>query len=150
MKDHARIFLFDVLSFTYLGEMLCMNGKMSSFVLSAEGEKRLGADVVTWQTQGIPSMKDMVSGTRRVLVEYAVQPRSSQFMSAFTDWALHEQLLPLHIPDHVVHWWEKIVTLPFTSRERLLFLRALCRAPVADAKAWDHVLDTALAASASS
>lgn len=146
MKDHARIFLFDALSSAYLGEMLCMNGKMSSLVLSAEGEKRLGEEVVKWQTQWISSMKDAVSGNRRVLVEYAIQPRSPQFMSAFTDWALRGQLLPLHIPDHVVHWWEKIVTLPFTPRERLLFLRALCRAPVADTKTWDDVLDKALAA----
>lgn len=141
-----RMFLFDRTQFIYLGELSFAHGKMSTIVLSADGERRLGATVAVWQTQGVAATKDVVAGERQVLVEYMVQTRSSQFMSAVTDWALREQLIPMHVPDQMIGAWEKIIALPFTAHEQLLFLRALCRAPASDMKAWNGILDEALKA----
>lgn len=145
IDKNMPLLVFDA-SHAIMGEIAFHQGALMHCLLSARGEEALGEQIREWQAQGISYLRDVHVARQRVMIEARVQPRSRECEKVMIAWFVAHGFVLIHVPSHVMSMWEKLTSLPFTPQERLLFLRALCRAPVSDMKTWNGILDEARAA----
>ncbi len=114
-----------------LGEVSTDVGALRRFVLTQEGESRLGDDVAAWQTQGVPL------GRARVLV------RDAGFLPAVESWSRYMGFELLTLPSDALDAWQIMTILPFLERERHSLLAALITRDVKERKRWRACLKDA-------
>jgi len=131
----------------YLGELTTQDGVMSRFILTNEGEARLGDSIEEWQTQGIAVLvhrPGAEAGEDDAIVdEKRIQPRLQEFADAFRHWCALRGLKVVDLSESHVPCWEKILRLPFVPMERHAMISAVCRLPSEDISAWMNALDEA-------
>ncbi len=137
------VFIFDA-KHVFLGEMsFNAEGCFLQALLSAEGEYRLGPILAEWQTQGVPARQDIKIKNSRALIETRVQLRNARSEAAVIAWLVCERFVPLHVPSHVLGWWEKVAGLELSPEERYILLRGLCRIPLSESSTWNGIMEAA-------
>ncbi len=142
----SLLLIFDAIG-EHLGDVSVVDGALAHASLNADGERILGSAFESWQTQGIPSLRDVLiespSESTDVMVEVRVMPREQGFRPALVHWLLSKRYRVIDLPDAIVPAWEKMLSLPLSPTERFAMLSALVRLPPEEIPKWMVALDEA-------
>ncbi|MEK7473866.1 MAG: hypothetical protein AAB668_04055 [Patescibacteria group bacterium] len=141
------MFVFDT-ERTLLAEVDLQDGALRQVVLTAAGEKALGAHVSFWQTRGIPvahSIETTSSEGAHDIATYFqyVQPRDRAFRSALEKWSMERGYCPVEVPDRLLSLWESLARMPLSRSERFAILLAIRLSPPETLVEWKSCLDEA-------
>jgi hypothetical protein len=141
------IFVFDT-ERTLLAEVDLQDGALRQLVLTAAGEKTLGAHVSLWQTRGIPVAHTIETTTQDGAAETAtyfqyVQPRDRAFRSALEKWSMERGYCPVEVPDRLLSLWESLARMPLSRSERFAILLAIRLSAPETLAEWKSCLDEA-------
>lgn len=141
------IFVFDT-ERTLLAEADVRDGALRQLVLTAAGERAIGAHVAHWQTRGVPVMQSIettaADGAREIATYFQyVQPRDRAFRTAFEKWAMERGFCPIEIPDRLLSLWESLARMPLSRSERFAILLAIRLSAPETLAEWKSCLDEA-------
>lgn len=132
----------------YLGELMTREGAMRSVTLTAKGEGEIGPALSIWQTQGIPVKHSVDIRHSHMPDEGAyyierIQPRDERFAQAFTSWADARRLVLIDLPENRLWYWECLLRMPFSSKERFAYILSIVQAPETLLKELGRLFQTA-------
>jgi hypothetical protein len=143
----ALCLLFDQ-SCEYLGDVFVIEGAFSRAALTNEGEERMGGDVASWKTKGIPVRAEAFGAPDRprdiIFGKERVKTQDRRFGAALRQWADDRHFLVLSLRHEAVRCWEMLIRLPFEGAERFALALALSKATRPQLERWDRGLRTAL------
>lgn len=141
--------LFDHAS-QFLGELTTQHGAGRHFLLTAEGERALGAHMTDWQTRGIPVSHHIGApddatqangrGGGEAFYVQRVPMRDAGFLSALRAWFESRGMGVVTICRECVECWETLVRLPLEPSERFAMILAMKDASPEELIEWRKAL----------
>lgn len=131
----------------FLGEVATRDSAMVRVLLTAEGERQIGAHLGDWQTRGVPILREvLVTEPQKhstVYFQERVQVRDREFLHALRRWAEKHGMALVSVSPEALECWEKITRLPVEPRERFSMIVALRATTNGELDAWKHALQEA-------
>lgn len=137
--------LFDA-SYVVLGEFTFHQGTLASFLLTADGERRIGKEVQQWFVEGMEGLNldEQVAeeGGHMIRVRlWRILPRTPEAIRAFSRWANQRNFLVVELPERLESHWHRLTQLSLEPEERYTSLMAMRNAPHRLLNAWSQALN---------
>jgi hypothetical protein len=128
-----------------LGELFFNEGLLERSVLTPAGERLIGTQVSSWQTEGIllAELRDrtLSDGTvATVVMQERVSIRTAQAEAAVRAWSLQENLFLIDVPPRLLPLWESLSELDLDDEERYSSMVAIRHASHRHLVAWQRAI----------
>lgn len=127
----------------FLGEVCAQQGRMERVMLTAEGERRLGAHVGDWQMRGVPALRHVtlpVNNSAPAFFQERIQIRQDGFLEAVRRWMEGHGMALVDVGMEALACWQRILRLPLEPRERFIVIVALRGAEGQEIGEWERAL----------